>query len=226
MNETTWIIDAATGELTVEGLPQSELLQLTGDLLPKGRSVNCARPISVMPIGKANISIGDDSPTLRVFRIYHNSVIEGPGRRSVLQVAGCLIRCEGCFVPETHSITGGVEMRTGDVIERLLAPEGEPRDGVTILGGEPFLQPEGLLALMRMLKRRGEHITLYTGHTLEQLNARGEAVIWQILELTDILIDGPFVKALSDNAGEWLGSTNQRIRYHPSQYLLDNAITA
>lgn len=95
MNETTWIIDAATGELTVEGLPQSELLQLTGDLLPKGRSVNCARPISVMPIGKANISIGDDSPTLRVFRIYHNSVIEGPGRRSVLQVAGCLIRCEG-----------------------------------------------------------------------------------------------------------------------------------
>ena len=63
-------------------------------------------------------------------------------------MAGCLIRREGCFVPETHSIAGGVEMRTGEVIERLLAPEGEPRDGVTIPGGEPFLQPTGLTTII------------------------------------------------------------------------------
>jgi anaerobic ribonucleoside-triphosphate reductase activating protein len=101
----------------------------------------------------------------------------------------------------------------------LLAPEGEPRDGVTILGGEPFLQPDGLLALLQSLKQRKQHVTLYTGYTLEQLNARSDAVIGEILRLTDILIDGPFVKELSENATEWVGSTNQRLIYHPSRAL-------
>jgi len=32
-------------------------------------------------------------------------------------------------------------MKISEVVERLLDPQGAPRDGVTILGGEPFLQP-------------------------------------------------------------------------------------
>jgi hypothetical protein len=68
-------------------------------------------------------------------------------------------------------------------------------------------------------ERRDQHITLYTGYTLEDLATRNEQTVRQILELTDILIDGPFVKELSDNAQEWLGSTNQRIVYHPALYL-------
>jgi len=216
MKETTWIIDSQSGELTVEGFQQSELIRLTADLLPPGKSVNCARPISIQPWSNSSAYVSNSEPSLRVFRIYHNSVVEGPGRRSVLQTAGCTLRCPGCFVPETHPLDGGVEMAVGEIIRQLLGREGEPRDGVTILGGEPFLQPSGLLALMRALKRRCEHITLYTGHTLEQLNARPEAYIKPILELTDILIDGPFVKELSTNAGEWRGSTNQRILHNPA----------
>jgi len=113
-------------------------------------------------------------------------------------------------------------MNISEIVEQLLAPEGEPRDGVTILGGEPFLQQNGLLALLQMLKQRSQHITLYTGHTLEQLNARPETVFKQILELTDILIDGPFVKELSGNAGEWRGSTNQRIIHSPAHHFSAN----
>jgi anaerobic ribonucleoside-triphosphate reductase activating protein len=220
MKETTWIIDSQTGELTVEGLQQPELIRLAADLLPSGKSVNCARPISIQPLRNSPARISNDEPSLRVFRIYHNSVVEGPGRRSVLQTVGCNLRCPGCHVPETHDLQGGVEMRISEIIELLLVPEGEPRDGVTILGGEPFLQPNGLLALLQMLRQRGQQITLYTGHTLEQLNSRPEASIQQILALTDILIDGPFVKGLSDNAGEWRGSINQRIIHSPTQHFL------
>lgn len=222
MKETTWIIDSQTGELTVEGLQQSELIRLAADLLPSGKSVNCARPISIQSLRNSSPHISDGEPSLRVFRIYHNSVVEGPGRRSVLQTAGCNLRCPGCHVPETHDLQGGVEMKVSGIIELLLAPEGEPRDGVTILGGEPFLQPKGLLALLQVLRQRGQQITLYTGHTLEQLNSRPEASIQQILALTDILIDGPFVKELSDNAGEWRGSTNQRIIHNPALYFSAN----
>jgi anaerobic ribonucleoside-triphosphate reductase activating protein len=57
----------------------------------------------------------------------------------------------------------------------------------------------------------GSGVTLYSGYTLEELLSRSDPVIAQILDLTDILIDGPYVKELSDNAGEYRGSTNQRI---------------
>jgi len=216
MKETTWIIDAQSGELTVEGLQQSELVQLAADLLPRGKQVNCARPINIEPLRGSSKRIAQEGPTVRVFRIYHNSVVEGPGRRSVVQFSGCEKRCPGCFAVETWSLDGGVEMTISEVVEAVLNPEGAPRDGVTVLGGEPFLQPEGLLALVTALKARGQHITLYSGYTLEELHSRPDVVITRTLDLADILIDGPFVKELSDKAGEWRGSTNQRIIYSPS----------
>jgi anaerobic ribonucleoside-triphosphate reductase activating protein len=58
---------------------------------------------------------------------------------------------------------------------------------------------DGLRALMKALKQRGQHMTLYTGYTLEELTSRRDARIEEILALTDILIDGPFVKELAEN---------------------------
>jgi anaerobic ribonucleoside-triphosphate reductase activating protein len=213
MRETTWIIDSQSGALTVEGLHQSELAQLATDLLAPGKQVNCARPINIEPLRLSSAQAMNDEPSLRVFRIYHNSVIEGPGRRSVAQLSGCEKHCPGCFAVETWPLGSGVEMSVSSVVKATLDPVGEPRDGVTVLGGEPFLQPEGLLLLVRALKAHGQHVTLYSGYTLEELLSRQDLVISQILDLADILIDGPFVKELSGDAGEWRGSTNQRIIY-------------
>jgi len=95
MRETTWIIDAQSGELTVEGLHQSDLAQLAADLLPPGKQVNCARPINIEPLRRSSTRIAEKGLTVRVFRIYHNSVVEGPGRRSVVQFSGCEKRCPG-----------------------------------------------------------------------------------------------------------------------------------
>lgn len=217
MPETIWIIDDVTGALTVEGLSQSSLTTITDEWLSQSVAVNCARPLNAssnrLPILSTTTEL-----SLRVYRIYHHSVVEGPGRRSVLQTAGCERRCPGCYVPETHDLNGGIELSISKIAETLLADEGAPRDGITFLGGEPFLQPKGLLALLQILKAQAQHITLYTGFTLEELQQRTDARIPQILALTDILIDGPFIKELADNAGEWRGSTNQRILHHPAQY--------
>jgi len=213
MRETTWIIDSKSGALTVEGLQQSELAQLATDLLAPGKHVNCARPVNIEPLRLSSAQAMNDEPSLRVFRIYHNSVVEGPGRRSVVQLSGCEKRCPGCIAVETWPLGSGVEMSVSEVVKATLDPGGAPRDGVTVLGGEPFLQPEGLLSLVTALKAHGQHITLYSGYMLEELLSRHDPVISQILDLADILIDGPFVKELSGDAGEWRGSTNQRIIY-------------
>lgn len=95
MKEATWIIDSATGALTVEGMSETELVGLASDLLPTALHVNCARPVNVPPLHpRAHASTASaESESLQVYRIYHGSVVEGEGRRSVVQVAGCSVRC-------------------------------------------------------------------------------------------------------------------------------------
>jgi len=101
----------------------------------------------------------------------------------------------------------------GRLAEALLDPAYE-RDGVSIHGGEPFAQPEGLLALVTALRERGcAHILVYSGYTYERLRrvALRRPAIGAVLEEIDVLIDGPFIAALADGAGPWTGSANQRV---------------
>lgn len=219
LKETTWIIDHATGALTVEGLTERELLSVASDLLPEAAHVNCARPLNAPPVqmGSTATAIAEED-SLYVFRVYHGSVVEGPGRRSVAQLSGCPILCKGCSVPQTHRLGAGTLLSINEVIRLILDPVGEPRDGVTVLGGEPFMQPDGLAALLRELKSHDQHITLYSGYTIEELRARTEASVHEVLSLADILIEGRFVAAQSHGAGEWRGSTNQRIIHHPATW--------
>lgn len=101
----------------------------------------------------------------------------------------------------------------GSLADALLDPA-YPRNGVSILGGEPFIQPDGLLALVRALRERGcRHILVYTGYTFESLlaRARRQPAIAGILGEIDIMMDGPYVEALAERAGPWTGSGNQMV---------------
>lgn len=208
MTELTWLLDPATGRLVAEGMTVAEASALAGDLLPPPREITCDRQLSSPPLPVACTAAG---PSLRVARIYHGSLIEGPGRRSVAQLQGCPIRCRGCVVPETHDPAGGTELSVADVVAALLDPAGEPRDGISVLGGEPFFQPEGLLALLQALTALGIHTVVYSGYALEALQRRSEPEVARALDLIDLLIDGPYVAALADEAGRWRGSGNQRV---------------
>jgi len=216
VRDVTWILDPATGALVIEGIEAQEAAALTGDLLPPAQTVNCARPLNSVPLSSVADSGG---ATLRVARLYHGSVVDGPGRRSVVQFQGCPIRCRGCYVPETHDPSGGILLSIGEVVKALLNPVGEPRDGITVLGGEPFFQPSGLADLLKKLKGQGLHTVVYSGYMLEVLASRPEPEVWEALHLIDLFIDGPFVAALAEGAGEWRGSHNQRLIHHPASLL-------
>ncbi len=156
MLELIWILDPTTGDLVVEGLEAEEALALAGDLLPVPEDLNCARPLQLMALPDFDVA---GVPSLRVAGLWHASVVEGPGRRSVLACQGCNLGCRGCFVPLTHAFDGGAVVPVDALVEFLLDPSGEPRDGVSVLGGEPFLQPVGLAALLGRIKARGLHTT-------------------------------------------------------------------
>ena len=88
-------------------------------------------------------------------------------------------------------------------------------DGITISGGEPFLQPEACAKLSMEARETGLSVWCYTGWTLEELlcaSNRHQAL--QVLQNIDVLVDGRFVAALQANHPKeclWRGSTNQRL---------------
>jgi anaerobic ribonucleoside-triphosphate reductase activating protein len=114
-------------------------------------------------------------------------------------------------LPQTHDFAAGRGWAIADIVRLALDPAGAPRDGVTILGGEPFDQPHALAHLTRALKQAGAHLTLYTGYTWEALQARGDPYTNEALRHADLLIDGPFIASLTEGAGEYRGSRNQRL---------------
>lgn len=89
------------------------------------------------------------------------------------------------------------------LVQALLDPAYQ-RDGISILGGEPFAQPEGLLATVQALRARGcPHILCYTGYTHERLlrMAEQQPAIDAVLDQVDALLDGPYVAALAGQRG-------------------------
>ncbi len=213
MSELTWIVDPGTGALVLEGMTVEEASALAGDLLPLARAIACAQPMGMLPPTVISDEEIAASVCLRVAGYYHNSLIEGPGRRSVLKMQGCPLRCKGCIAQETWAFDGAALVPVERLADVLLNPAYD-RDGVTILGGEPFAQPDGLWALVQALRVRGcPHVLCYSGYTYEQLRRMvvRQPYIEHVLDDIDILIDGPFVAALAKGACPWTGSANQRV---------------
>ncbi len=82
-------------------------------------------------------------------------------------------------------------------------------DGVTISGGEPFLQAKNLISLIKLLKTHNINIWVYSGYTYEELITKQTNT--DILNLIDVLVDGRFIMDKHDENLLYRGSSNQRI---------------
>lgn len=215
MTTVTLIVDTLSGAVLLEDpdrLPSTAMAELTAMLGP-AQELGCARPTLLLPPPTATAEELAVGPCLRIAGYYHHSLIEGPGRRSAVLCQSCPLACAHCWVPHLHDPEGGQLVPVVRLADALLNPA-YPRDGISILGGEPFVQPDGLLALVQVLRARGcPHILVYSGYTYEQLRRRAQRqpVIGAILERIDMLIDGRYVAALAAEAGPWTGSGNQRV---------------
>lgn len=221
--ELVFVLEPDTGRVTIEISQVSKQTadEFAGDLGNRV-NLNCAKPAEkerylpvLQPQPESPTKIESDSFSIWLFRLYHNSVVDGPGRRSVIQTAGCSILCAGCSNPQAQKRENGRLVPISSVIDELLAHR-DDHDGVTILGGEPFDQPEAVAELVSRLKHLEMHIVVYSGYTIEQLIQRKLPAIDYILTHIDLLIDGPFISEMRDGSGEYRGSSNQRIIRMPT----------
>lgn len=84
------------------------------------------------------------------------------------------------------------------------------RDGLTISGGEPFLQAQALYELVNLIRaKRDIGIIVYTGYTLDEILQSKDLYMCRFLEQIDLLIDGPYIEELNDGMN-LRGSSNQR----------------
>lgn len=159
---------------------------------------------------------------LRLHNIVFHTKVLGPGDRTAVWFQGCNRRCRGCMSESSRPLDGGQVVSINSLSEAILHQTGI--EGVTISGGEPFLQAEALFTLISSLRSSSSlGVIVYTGYTIEQLRDLNDPYINRLLEgMIDILIDGEYVDELND--GKSLrGSSNQRILLLTDRYAQSKA---
>jgi anaerobic ribonucleoside-triphosphate reductase activating protein len=110
-----------------------------------------------------------------------------------------------------------------EMLTKLLqAHQRHSLEGLTLLGGEPMLQAQGLAELARGAQAAGLSVMVFTGYTLQELATCKPLGYQSLLDVTDVLVDGPYERSQPDESRRWIGSRNQRVHYLSARY--DNAI--
>ena len=154
---------------------------------------------------------------LRVGARLSETTAEGPGPRYALWLQGCSIRCAGCCNPHLLDPLGGEELEVAALLLEV-RDAAASIEGVSVLGGEPFDQADGLLPFVRGVRELGLGVIVLTGFTREELEAGGDPATREVLAATDLLVDGPFQAECPETRRMWVGSSNQRFHYLSGRY--------
>lgn len=156
---------------------------------------------------------------LNIAKIIDVTQAEGPGLRTAIWVQGCLKRCVGCCNGQFLKIQPADVCDSQMIIEQIAQNlQQYGIEGVTLLGGEPFLQAEGLADVAQACKKMGLSVMVFSGYQLEELDDARFKGASQLLNATDVLVDGEYQQAFTENMRNWVGSTNQRFHYFTNFY--------
>ena len=140
-----------------------------------------------------------------------DSIVDGPGIRTVIWTQGCSHNCKGCQNPTTHDFQGGFSVNVEEINKELDNLLGQ--QGITLSGGDPMFQAGACAKIAKHAKEIGLNVWCYTGFTFEQLlkRAQNEKGFKKTLENIDVLVDGKFEKEQKSLNLYFKGSRNQRI---------------
>lgn len=131
---------------------------------------------------------------------YNNSLVDGPGIRTIIFMQGCNLHCKGCQNKSTWDINKGIKLDIDELVDNLINKSINKK--ITISGGEPLLQLDSLKYLIYKLNENRFDITLYTGH--EKSN-----VPLDIINNIKYLKTGSFKEELKTSIKPYVGSSNQ-----------------
>ena len=112
-------------------------------------------------------------------------MVDGPGIRYVVFFAGCNLRCKYCHNPDTWRMKDGHHSTVDELLRDIKKYKSYLQfsgGGVTIGGGEPFVQADFLVELLTACKTACFHTALDTSGYTKPEKARAA------LEQTDLLL--------------------------------------
>jgi len=131
---------------------------------------------------------------------FNKSLVDGPGVRTLVFFQGCDIHCPGCHNQSAWDITKGTLYSVKELAEQI--KKGTFNNKITLTGGEPLMQKEALVELLKELK--GLDVIVYTGHQKEEVPEE----VWKI---TSYVKCGPFIERLKTTIKPYVGSSNQEL---------------
>lgn len=144
---------------------------------------------------------------IRYAHILNDSIVDGPGMRLVVFLQGCKWNCEGCHNPHLFPLDEGIEIEEVQLAKIILKKINSMHSGITFSGGDPILQNEALLKVIKYIRSRRPDINIwvYTGFLFEDINNL------PLLKEIDVLVDGQFKLNEKDISLKFKGSANQRV---------------
>lgn len=150
-------------------------------------------------------------------RISHESITNslGPGKRYVIWVQGCKKNCSNCINPEGRKFSGGYTKSVEEIINCITSLD--DICGITVSGGEPFLQYNELKELITLLKLRTNlDVMLYSGYTYSEILAMYPDSE-EFFRNVDIFVDGEYIDEMNSGSA-YRGSDNQDIYFFTEKY--------
>ncbi|SPC39191.1 anaerobic ribonucleoside-triphosphate reductase activating protein [Latilactobacillus fuchuensis] len=139
--------------------------------------------------------------------------VDGEGVRCSLYVSGCLFACPGCYNRIAQNFKYG-KAYTTELEDQIMTDLGQSYvQGLTLLGGEPFLNTETCLSLVNRIRTnfgQTKDVWSWTGYTWDELMLDSDDKL-ELLSKIDILVDGRFMQDQMDLTLQFRGSKNQRI---------------
>lgn len=139
--------------------------------------------------------------------------------RFAIWVQGCPFRCVGCMTPDSLPLEGRDTITIKALADEILATA--DIEGLTITGGEPFLQAQSLTLLIQQVRlQRDIGVIVYSGYEFKALQrqAQRNLAIAELLACIDLLIDGQFIESLNDGLS-LRGSANQQVYALTERYI-------
>jgi len=160
-----------------------------------------------------------ENHTLRIHSKIPRSLANGPGKRAVIWLQGCPLKCSGCFNTNLWNPREGSEVEIKSLLSWLCSIKGIT--GLSVSGGEPTEQLSSLLPFLSRVREKTDiSILLFSGRTLEEIAAMPQGE--KLLSLLDVLIDGRYELKKANPPGVWPSSSNQRIHCLTDRYVMQD----
>ena len=149
-----------------------------------------------------------------ISRLHFPVTTLGYGKRIGVWFQGCSIACKGCISTDTWPNDPQKRIEI-EALYPLLSEWLPDADGVTISGGEPFEQPEALLALLQFFSKKSQQqiakpfsVFVYSGYSLDKLQPQLE--VFKEQGLIDAIMTDPFEESQAQTK-PLRGSDNQHL---------------